>query len=73
MNETIIKLDKSGDLLKLFKGGYISWTVMRDKDIYLTFTTHLHTGKNKTQSIKDTADQFDMSDRMIWKIVKKMQ
>jgi hypothetical protein len=72
MNELILELDKSGQLFELFKGGFISWTVLRDKDIYLTYLTHRQTGLNKTQAVKRTADQFDLSDNVVWVALRKM-
>lgn len=72
MNELILSLDRSGQLLDLFKSGFISWTVLRDKDIYLTYLTHRQTGINKTQAVKRTADQFDVSDNLVWVALRKM-
>jgi hypothetical protein len=72
MNELILELDKSGQLFELFKGGFISWTVLRDKDMFLTYQVHKQTGLNKTQSVKRTADQFDVSDNVVWVALRKM-
>jgi hypothetical protein len=72
MNELILELDKSGQLLELFKGGFISWTVLRDKDMFLTYQVHKQTGLNKTQAVKRTADQFDVSDNVVWVALRKM-
>jgi hypothetical protein len=73
MNAIIKELDESGQLIRLMREGFISYKIMRNKDIYLTFEVHRKTGKNYSQSIKRTADQFDMSDRQIERIVKQMQ
>jgi len=73
MNEIIRKLDQSGDLLRLFKEGFISWTILRDKDIYATYLTHRHTGKKKTQAVKATADQFEVGDNLVWVAIRKME
>jgi hypothetical protein len=72
MNELILEIDKSGQLLELFKGGFISWTVLRDKDMFLTYQVHKQTGLNKTQAVKRTADQFDVSDNVVWVALRKM-
>lgn len=72
MNKTIKELNDSGQLMQLVKDGFISYKIMRDKDIYLTYDVHRKMGKNYSQSIKDTADQFDLSDRQIKNIVKRM-
>lgn len=72
MNETIAKLERSGDLIKLFKDGFISWTVLRDKDIYMTYLTHRQRGLKKTQAVKATADQFDVGDNLVWVAIRKM-
>jgi len=72
MNELILELELNGKLLELFKGGFVSWTVLRDKDVYLTYQTHRQTGVNKTQAVKRTADQFDVSDNLVWVALRKM-
>jgi hypothetical protein len=72
MNELIIELEKSGKLIELFKGGFISWTVLRDKDMFLTYQVHKLTGLNKTKAVKRTADQFDVSDNVVWVALRKM-
>jgi len=72
LNKTIKELNDSGQLMQLVKDGFISYKIMRDKDIYLTYDVHRKMGKNYSQSIKDTADQFDLSDRQIKNIVKRM-
>ncbi len=73
MNELILELERSGQLFGLFKAGFISWTVLRDKDIYFTYLTHRKKGLNKTQSVKRTADQFDVSDNTVWVALRKME
>jgi hypothetical protein len=73
MNPIIKELDDSGQLLRLLKGGFISYKIMRNKDIYLTFDVHRKTGKGYNQSIRDTADQFDLSDRQIENIIAQMK
>jgi len=73
MNELILELERTGQLVELFKSGFISWTVLRDKDIYLTYLTHRQTGCNKTQSVKHTADQFEVSDNTVWVALRKME
>lgn len=73
MNETIDKLERSGDLMKLLKSGFISWTVIRDKDIYLTYLTHRNMGVKKTNAVKMTADQFEVGDNIVWVAIRKME
>ena len=73
MNPIIKELDDSGQLLRLLKGGFISYKIMRNKDIYLTFDIHRKMGKGYNQSIRDTADQFDLCDSQIKNIVRQMQ
>jgi len=72
MNELILELTKSGKLNELVKAGFVSWTVLRDRDVYLTYMTHRQTGVNKTQAVKRTADQFDVSDNLVWVALRKM-
>lgn len=73
MNELILELDRNGQLFALFRSGFISWTVLRDKDVYLTYQMHRQTGLNKTQAVKRTADQFDVSDNLVWVALRKME
>lgn len=73
MNELIKELDATGHLMRLVMGGFISYKIMRDKDIFLTFDIHMKMGKGYNQSIRDTADQFDLSDSQIKNIVRKMK
>ena len=73
MNAIIKELDDSGQLLRLMQGGFISYKIMRNKDIFLTFDIHRKMGKSYSEAIRDTADQFDLSDRWIKKIVKEMK
>lgn len=73
LNEIILKLEKSGDLQKLFKAGFISSSVLLDKDIYLTYQTNLTTCANKTQAVYETAEQFKVGDNKIWRAIKRME
>lgn len=73
MNSIIKELDDTGQLLRLMKEGFISYKIMRNKDIFLTYDVHRKMGKGYCQAIKSTADQFDMSDRQIERIVKFME
>ena len=73
MKEIILKLSNSGDLLELFKEGFISWTVLRDRDIYQTYLVHRQKGLIKTQAVYATAVQFDVDDRTIWRALSKME
>ena len=73
MKAIIKELDDSGQLLRLMQEGFISWSIMRNKDIYLTYDIHRKLGKGYNQAIRDTADQFDLSDRQIKNIIKQMK
>jgi len=73
LNAIIKELDDTGQLLRLVKEGFISYKIMRNKDIYLTYDVHCKMGKGYCQAIRDTADQFDLSDRQIENIVKQMK
>lgn len=74
LNKTILKLEQTGDLIQLFKSGFISWRLMRDKDIFLTFQTNYTTnGNKKTKAVQDTAIQYNVSDDYIWKTIKRME
>lgn len=74
LNNTILKLEQSGDLISLFRDGFISWRLMRDKDIYLTYSTNYTTnGNKKTKAVQDTAVQWKISDDYVWKTIKRME
>lgn len=68
----ILKLDQSGDLWELFKGGFIGWKVLRDKDIYLTYKTKVAMGMGSTEAVKETANEFDVTDILVWRAIKLM-
>lgn len=73
MNPIIKELDDSGQLIRLMREGFISYKIMRNKDVFLTFDIHRKMGKGYNQSIRDTADQFDLSDSQIKNIVRQMK
>lgn len=74
LNKTILKLEQTGDLISLFRDGFISWRLMRDKDIYLTYSTNYTTnGNKKTKAVQDTAVQWKISDDYVWKTIKRME
>ena len=73
MKGIIAKLSTSGELMELFKEGFISWTVLRDRDMYQTYLTHRQTGMIKTHAVKATADQFEVGDNLVWVAIRKMK
>lgn len=73
MNQIIKELDDSGQLMRLLKDGFISYKIMRNKDVWLTFDIKRKMGKGYNQAIRDTADQFDLSDSQIKNIVRQMK
>lgn len=73
MNSIIKELDDSGQLLRLMKEGFISYKIMRDKDVFLTFDIHRKMGKTYKQAASDTAEQFELSERHVERIVKQMK
>lgn len=73
MNPIIKELDDSGHLIRLVREGFISYKIMRNKDIYLTYDVHRKMGNGYNEAIRRTADQFDLCDRQIEKIIKMMK
>lgn len=73
LNRLLLKLEQNGDLFLLFKAGFISYKILEHKDIYLTYDLHRKQGMRKMKAIKKTADQFDISDITIFRIVKSME
>lgn len=73
MNPLIKELDDSKHLLRLVEEGFLSYLILRNKDIYLTYDVHRKTGKSYVDAIHETAEQFDLSYRQIQKIIKQMK
>lgn len=73
LNNLLLKLEQSGDLYLLFKAGFVSYKVLEHKDIYLTYDLHRKQGFKKMQAVKKTADQFELNDHTIFRIVKSME
>lgn len=73
LNKLLLKLEQTGDLYLMFKAGFISYKILEHKDIYLTFDAHFKQCGKKVRAIKKTADQFDISDRSVYDIVKRME
>lgn len=77
LNEDLLQLSKQGALIRLFRAGHISYRVVRDVDIFLTFLTHYTTdeGKEKgkkSRAVQATAVQFNCSDDNVWKILQRL-
>lgn len=71
--ELIINLEKAGTLNELFKQGFVSWKIMRDKDIFLTFDTKLKMGKSNAKAINETASEFDIDALMVRRAIKSFK
>lgn len=63
--ELIIELENDGKLIELFRGGFISWKVLRDKDIFLTFDAKIKQGMKTSRAINETSIQFDIEPLMV--------
>jgi hypothetical protein len=72
MIDTINEMDKNFGLMKLFKGGIIPWTVLRDRDIYLQYDIYRKMGKKSMDAREQTAEDFKVSIETVLRAVKKM-
>jgi hypothetical protein len=72
MIDIINDLDNKFGLMKLFRGGIIPWTVLRDRDIYLQYDIYMKMGKKSMDSKYQTAEDFKVDVRTVERAIKKM-
>jgi hypothetical protein len=71
--ELILDLERDGKLIELFRGGFISWKLMRDKDIFLTFDAKVKQGMKQSKAINETSIQFDIDALMVRRAIKSFR
>lgn len=72
MIEKTNKLDKEFGLMNLFKDGIISWTLLRDRDIYLQYDIYIKMGLAEMDAKEQTAQAFRVSTQTVYRAIWKM-
>ena len=74
MNIDILeRLHDSGELRDLIQGGLVSINVLMWYKIYKSYTFQMENGVKKTQSITDIADIFNVSERIVYRVIAKFE
>jgi len=67
------KLHDNGILRELIQGGLVSYNVLLWYKIYKAVEFQLENGVKKTQSITDVSDVFNVSERMVYRVLEKFK
>jgi len=67
------KLHDSGELHDLLRSGLISVNVLTWFKIYKSFKFQMEKGVKKTQAITDVSDVFGVSERIVYRIIKRFE
>ena len=67
------KLHDSGELHELLRSGLISVNVLTWYKIYKAYKFQMENGVKKTQSITDVSDVFGVSERIVYRIIKRFE
>jgi hypothetical protein len=70
--EAVNNIDKDYGLLQLFRMGFIQWTELRDRDIYLHYDIYIRMGKEIMDAKEHTAEDFKVSFKTVQRAIKKM-
>lgn len=74
MNIDILeKLHDSGELRDLIQGGLVSINVLMWYKIYKSYTFQMENKVRKTQAITDIADVFNVSERIVYRVIAKFE
>jgi hypothetical protein len=74
MNIDILeRLHDSGELRDLIQGGLVSINVLMWYKIYKSYTFQMENGVRKTQAITDIADVFNVSERIVYRVIAKFE
>ena len=74
MNIDILeRLHESGELSDLIQGGLVSINVLMWYKIYKSYTFQMSNGVRKTQAITDIADVFNVSERIVYRVISKFE
>lgn len=71
--EILDKLNDSGELSSLIQGGLVSINVLMWYKIYKSYTFQMENGVKKTQAITDIADVFNVSERIVYRVIAKFE
>ena len=69
--EMLEKLHDNGILRELIQGGLVSYNVLLWYKINKAVEFQLQNGVRKTQAITDVSDVFKVSERMIYRVLKR--
>lgn len=74
MNIDILeRLHDSGELRDLIQGGLVSINVLMWYKIYKSYTFQMENGVRKTQAITDISDVFNVSERIVYRVIAKFE
>ena len=74
MNIDILeKLHESGELSDLIQGGLVSINVLMWYKIYKSYVFQMNNGVKKTQAITDISDVFNVSERIVYRVISKFE
>lgn len=66
------ELEAKYGLRTLIKKGLIPWTIARDRDIFNAYDIYIKMGESETDAKEKTAEDFKISSRTVYRIVKKL-
>ena len=71
--EILDKLNDSGELSSLIRGGLVSVNVLLWYKIYKAYVFQIEKGVKKTQAITDISDVFGVSERIVYRVIAKFE
>jgi hypothetical protein len=71
--DVLDRLHESGELSNLIQGGLISINVLMWYKIYKSYIFQISNGIKKTQAITDIADVFNVSERIVYRVIAKFE
>jgi hypothetical protein len=73
MINLINKLETEFGLMNLYKKGIISWSILRDRDIYLKYDIYIKKGKSIMDAKHLTAEDFKVGFDTVHRAIEKMK
>jgi hypothetical protein len=71
--DQITELTASGQLTDLFRNGLIGYKTLLYRDIYFRVGVNDALGFSQVQSVSNVADEFNVSERTVWRAIKFMK